>query len=195
MLEGPPFARELIPLVEHFQQCTFPRVFRNTKIPPRRVSFSTTPPRSVSPKIPSYASTAAAAKVEGSNNVLVAKADYLAEDIIPRNSQGQRVDLPITVPRAVLDSLRGRKWCNTHYLLGYCGFMESCSYEHETPLNENQKNGLRLIARQTPCVEGLDCDDLDCISGHKCPRKPCNYGAGCRFSREMHNVDSKAVKF
>lgn len=195
MLEGPPFARELVPLVERFRQSSFPGVFRDTKIPPRRVSFSTTPPRSVSPKTPSYASTAATAKIESSNNVLVAKADPRAEDIIPRNSQGQRVDLPIRVPPPVLDSLRGRKWCNTHYLLGYCWYMESCSYEHKTPLDENQKNGLRINARQTPCGDGLNCDDPDCIFGHKCPRKSCNLGVDCRFSREMHNVDTRVVNY
>lgn len=44
MVEGPPFAQELLQLVDKFRKTKFPKVFRDTKIPPRRVSFSTTPP-------------------------------------------------------------------------------------------------------------------------------------------------------
>ena len=192
MLEGPPFAKELVQIVDKFQQCSFPRVFRDTKILPRRVSFSTTPPKSMSPKIPNYASTAASAKVGGSNNVLESKPDPQAEGIVPKNSKGQRVDLPIRVDKTTINWLKGRRWCNNHYLRGYCGY-RLCSYEHDTQLNETQKDGLRTMARQTPCDMGSDCDNVDCFFGHRCQGNPCAWGASCRFSPELHSIDTQVV--
>ena len=192
MLEGPPFARELAQIVGNFQQCSFPGVFRNTKILPRRVSFSTTPPQSMSPKLPSYATTVASAKAEVPDNVITPRRDPPAEGIVPVNSKNQRVDLPIKVSQTTVHSLRSKKWCNSHYLLGYCGYL-NCTYEHKVVLNDAQKNALRIMARQAPCAMMLDCDDPNCLFGHRCPGNPCTWGTNCKFPSEMHNVDTKAV--
>ncbi|KAL8884693.1 MAG: hypothetical protein Q9192_006787, partial [Flavoplaca navasiana] len=108
MLEGPPFATELVSIAEKLKQCSFPNVFRDTKIPPRRVSFSTTPPRSKSPANTSYASTVATSKasVDTTAPILSLKAEPQAEGVIPRNSKGQRVDLPIKVTQQAVQYIK-----------------------------------------------------------------------------------------
>ncbi|CZT41159.1 uncharacterized protein RSE6_00870 [Rhynchosporium secalis] len=55
LIEGPPFAKELAVLRDSFIVARFPDVFRTTKLPARRVSFTTTPPRTPVP--PTYAAT------------------------------------------------------------------------------------------------------------------------------------------
>ncbi|CZS92071.1 uncharacterized protein RCO7_00693 [Rhynchosporium graminicola] len=55
LIEGPPFATELAVLRDSFIVARFPDVFRTTKLPARRVSFTTTPPRTPVP--PTYAAT------------------------------------------------------------------------------------------------------------------------------------------
>ena len=192
MLEGPPFASELAQIVDEFQRCSFPTVFRSTKIPARRVSFSATPPRSISPKIQSYASTAASPKVASSSVTVAPKADAQSQRMVPVNRKGQRIDPPLKPSRTATEAIKGRKLCNNYYLLGVCNFL-GCQYEHGL-INEAQKMALRLYARQQACEQGLGCDDPDCYFGHQCPWDPCLYEyKSCRFSPEMHRVDKKVV--
>lgn len=146
----------------------------------------------MSPKPPSYATTAALAKAEVSDDVVTSKKDLQSEGIVPVNSKGQRVDMPIKVSQTMVNSLKGRKWCNSHYLLGYCGY-SNCLYEHNVVLNETQKNALRTMARQAPCIMMLDCEDPECYFGHRCPGNPCTWGTSCKFPLEMHNVDTRAI--
>ncbi|KAL8995921.1 MAG: hypothetical protein Q9169_004457 [Polycauliona sp. 2 TL-2023] len=163
MLEGPPFATELIPIVEKFKKCSFPTVFRDTKITTRKVSFSTTPPRSKSPATVSYASTAATAnEVRPSSTSLGSpKAGPQFEYIAPYNQFGQRVDHPIKARQAALQFIKSKKWCKNHYLLGYCGYPEGeCAFPHQPALDETRLNALRVFARQVPCGRGLECDDV-----------------------------------
>lgn len=193
MLEGPPFATELVPIVEKLKQCSFPKVFRDTKIPPRRVSFSTTPPRSKSPALTSYASTAATAKIDTPAPIMSPKADLQAAGVIPRNSKGQRVDFPIKVTQTAVQFIKSQKWCKNHHLLGYCVYNDSeCAYQHKPALTEARLNALRVFARQMPCENGLGCDDPDCYYGHRCRGDPCKFYP-CNFPQEMHNVDTKVV--
>ncbi|KAI4254669.1 MAG: hypothetical protein L6R42_007100 [Xanthoria sp. 1 TBL-2021] len=193
MLEGPPFATELIPIVEKLKQCSFPKVFRDTKIPPRRVSFSTTPPRSKSPALTSYASTAATAKIDTLALIMSPKADLQAKGVIPRNTKGQRVDFPIKVTQTAVQFIKSQKWCKNHRLLGYCVYNDSeCAYQHKPALTEARLNALRVFARQMPCENGLGCDDPDCYYGHRCRGDPCKFYP-CNFPQEMHNVDTKVV--
>ncbi|KAL8882974.1 MAG: hypothetical protein Q9198_000105 [Flavoplaca austrocitrina] len=176
MLEGPPFATELVSIAEKLKQCSFPNVFRDTKIPPRRVSFSTTPPRSKSPANTSYASTVATseASVDTTAPILSLKAELQAEGVIPRNSKGQRVDLPIKVTQQAVQYIKSQKWCKNHHLLGYCVYNDSeCAYLHKPTLNEARLNALRVYARQMPCGNGLDCDDPECYHGHGCRVVTC----------------------
>ena len=193
MLEGPPFATELVPIVEKLRQCSFPKVFRDTKIPPRRVSFSTTPPRSKSPALASYASTAATTKTDSPAPIMSPKADVQAEGVIPLNSRGQRVDLPIKVTQTAVQLIKSHKWCKNHYLLGCCAYKDNgCPYLHKPALNEARLNALRVFARQMPCDDGLKCDDAECYYGHQCRGDPCKFHP-CNFPPEMHNVDTKVA--
>ena len=192
MLEGPPFAHELIPIVEKLKQCSFSNVFRSTKIPPRRVSFSTTPPRSKSPAITSYASTAAAAKEESPIPITRSTSHQQASDTVQRNGKGHRVDPPIRVPQAVQLFIKNQRVCKNYHLLGMCAYHErDCAYTH-TPLSSMQKDALRIFARQMPCESGLQCDDPSCYYGHRCFRDPCK-SKTCKFPADMHNVDTKVV--
>ncbi|KAL8708998.1 MAG: hypothetical protein Q9220_006207 [cf. Caloplaca sp. 1 TL-2023] len=192
MLRGPPFASELVPIAKKLKECSFPQVFRGSKIPARKVSFSTTPPRSMSPAITSYASTVATPKNDEASTALSPKTAVQPEGKIAHNSKGQRVDRPIKVSQTTVQSIKGKRWCNNHYLLGYCGF-DYCSYEHDVQLTEHQKNALRTLTRQLPCSVGLECDDPDCYFGHRCPGNPCTWGSSCRYPLEMHHVDIKIV--
>jgi hypothetical protein len=99
LIEGPPFAEELAKLKDKFLVAHFPNLFRATKLTPRRVSFSTTPPPSPSPKAPSYAATIAspvattAVGINGSyypltNTTIPVRKDYP----VLQNSKGQRLD-------------------------------------------------------------------------------------------------------
>ncbi|MCJ1312370.1 hypothetical protein MMC25_006044 [Agyrium rufum] len=55
LVEGLPFVKELAGLKDNFLVACFPDVFRHAKLPPRRVSFSTTPPSTPVPNALSYA--------------------------------------------------------------------------------------------------------------------------------------------
>ena len=51
----------------------------------------------------------------------------------------------------------------------------------------------------TPCHYRTECDDVDCIYGHRCPQnkphKPdCFYKTDCRFSGWGHGIDETIVK-
>lgn len=65
MVEGPPFAYELQSLAEKFPTTSFTSIFRKTKLPSRKVSFSETPPPS--PPV-TYASAAAVLSSNGSKS-------------------------------------------------------------------------------------------------------------------------------
>ena len=192
LLEGPPFAQELSQLVQKFRTYSFPTVFRDTKIPPRRVSFSTTPPSSTSPKLGSWANAVGAAAASTSEKI---PADLQRtnefKNSIPRNSKGQRVDLPLSASQNLVNVLKARKLCNFHHLAGHCPF-GNCKHEHGAKLSEKELTALRYVAQMAPCRWGLDCEDEDCFAGHQCKPAYC-HGGDCRFPNEMHNVDMRVA--
>ncbi|KAL8670461.1 MAG: hypothetical protein Q9168_005001 [Polycauliona sp. 1 TL-2023] len=194
MLEGPPFAAELIPIVEKLKKCSFPAVLRDTKIAQRRVSFSTTPPRSKSPAVTSYASTAATAKVDNTPVPITSPGiEYYSEPVIPRNSKGQRIDPIVKPPQAAVLFVKSHKLCKNHHLLEYCVYADNeCQYQHQPPLDKQRLDALRAYARQMPCGNGLKCDEPDCYYGHRCRGDPCRFEK-CVFPPEMHYVDTKVV--
>lgn len=192
MLEGPPFAQELSQLVHKFRTYSFPTVFRDTKIPPRRVSFSTTPPSSTSPKPGSWASAVAVGAMAASTSEKIAVDSQRINGFkssIPRNSKGQRVDPPLSVSQSLVNIVKAKKLCNFHHLAGHCPF-GICKHEHGAKLGEKELTALRYVARMAPCRWGLDCEDEDCFAGHQCKPAYC-HGDECRFPSEMHNVDTK----
>lgn len=189
MLEGPPFAQELSALVGKFHEISFPEVFRDTKIPPRRVSFSATP-KSISPK-PTWA-TAVSSKSVLLETPPAKEVAAKPDEGIPRNSRGQRVDRPLRVPLSLITDVKQRKLCNHHHLAGYCPYSD-CKHEHAKKLSGRELDALRCVARLAPCRLGLDCDDEDCFAGHRCTFDHYR-GAECKFPAEMHDVDTKIVE-
>ncbi|KAH8594088.1 C-x8-C-x5-C-x3-H type zinc finger protein-like protein [Bisporella sp. PMI_857] len=194
LIEGPPFAKELAELKNKVHIACFPDVFRNTKILPRRISFSTVLPPNLTTNAPSYAATigrpadADAGRTEeghGSVATLPARRDYL----ILQNSKGQRLDALISPPQSLVNTMRTTKYCNMFHVLGECNYI-NCIHLHGKRLDEAGIEARRFLLRQTPCLSGLKCKDAKCLLGHQCPNKLCaKMGRVCRFAKEMHNVD------
>lgn len=129
---------------------------------------------------------------------------------ILRNLSGQRVDETLEYDRDEVLRLKRLKMCNQHYIGNGCchynaGKSDKCPHRHDVKLNEHQRYMLRVVARETPCKKGFGCDDTKCIYGHRCPfplategssrgSGMCLNGENCRFSRDMHGVDTRVVK-
>lgn len=120
---------------------------------------------------------------------------------IPRNKYGQRIDkVDIkSIPREELNRVKKMKLCNVHFLLGECPNKENCYHDHSHKLTKNERFILQAIARMTPCHYGFECDDPDCIYGHRCPlsepgRKDCHWGSNCRFDESAHGIDTNVVR-
>ena len=205
MLEGPSFAQELIKLIPKFKTTCFSTVFRDTKISPRVGSFSASSPNgtvsrpqtwattiAVKPAVPTSPRPAIPLTVSSHTPTFERRPSAEAEDPIPRNNKGQRVDIPLKFNQNLLGSIKARKYCNNHHLLGECPYYGEygCRHEHGERLKGAQLSTLRYIARLTPCKAGLACQDPECFWGHKCVHANCN-AVDCRFTSEMHNVDTK----
>ena len=118
--------------------------------------------------------------------------------MIPRNSGGQRVDPRVEALPWLVNEARRRKICYEYHLHGNCGWHPSpCPKAHlATNLNVHQLNALQFLARGIPCDRGNTCLDWKCCFGHRCPfGERCNRGRvrDCRFSPDMHFVDTKVV--
>ena len=203
LLIGPPFAQEMARLADNFETMSDPKVFRDSKIATRR------PPATnndhPNPKASSWANTAstpaslgtAKGPVISSNKTIdisplkTIVPDKFDPKFIALNSHGQRVDLPIKYSVPLIAGLKSRKLCNNHHLAGYCQFDDQCKHEHGK-LDDKSLMTLRHIARSNPCRSGLWCEDEDCYSGHRCTHGDCD-GRICRFSEEMHDVDTAIV--
>ncbi|PGH14546.1 hypothetical protein AJ80_05866 [Polytolypa hystricis UAMH7299] len=216
MVEGAPFERELAELKDKFRTTSFPVAFRDTKLPPgRRVSFSAaaSSTRSPGPKPSTYASAASQSTAAVNNNASDSRPGtpspsekspsspssitnghngVFPESKVLRNKKGQRVDAPLKPSSSIVQSLKSRKLCNPYHLLGSCPYT-SCRHEHGEQLSDKWMEALRYVARLAPCPAGLECEDEDCYSGHRCPNQPC-HRPNCHFPKEMHGVDTKACK-
>lgn len=195
LIEGPLFVKELAELKDEFLVACFPDIFRNTKLPSRRVSFSTTPPTTPIPNAPSYAATITSpinnVPAVRPNNAYHLSATVPARKDYPllQNSRGQRLDAIIKPPQTLVWALSDKKLCNPFHILGDCPYTD-CRFVHGVRIDEKSIEARRLLARQTPCSFGLQCKDKKCLLGHQCPDKSCaKIERGCRFTPEMHNVD------
>lgn len=130
--------------------------------------------------------------------------------IIRRNRKGQRIDDPLPYDREEVQAMKKQKYCNQHYIgVGCCHHnankTEKCPHRHDKTLNKAQLATLRVVARETPCKRGTDCDDPKCIYGHRCPFPAategtmrgigCLNGENCRFPRDMHAVECIPIKY
>ena len=62
--------------------------------------------------------------------------------------------------------MRGLHLCQNHYLRE-CAYGDSCINRHDYNPSKNELHTLKVVARQTPCKFGTDCDDPYCTYGHK----------------------------
>jgi len=199
MLEGPPFAQELAALKGRFAVASFPGIFRDSKLPTRRVSFSQsiTPPSSPAPRVPTYATAVSQSKRPPS---AMPSALAQGQDVsfnhggrmqsrVLKNSKGERIDTFLRPNNNLVAIQKKQKLCNSYQLNGVCAYEaigNNCNFSHAR-LTEAQLEAQRSIARQAPCGYGLACEEEKCLFGHHCPFPGCR-GIDCKFPTEMHNV-------
>lgn len=199
LVEGPPFAPELARIKDKFRTLSFPEILRSQKLPVVRstppqapVTVSVTAPNASS----GYASAAARppspGKMRPAPETPPVSSSRGGEKVVARNAQGQRVDIPLQYQKQDFFDIRPLKLCNNYHLLGGCYQGKSCSHEHGERLGPRKLMALRAIARTAPCSWGLECDDPECISGHRCTKPNC-VRSRCWFGEEMHDVDTKIV--
>ena len=167
LLEGPPFARELVPLSKVFGTAAFPEVFRKTEF-----SIRTKPepqPATQSPKATKYAAIAATQTATptappSAPVTPVQTSQPRPVDII-YDSDGQRVDgvLP-DVPAGLIESTKAMKYCNNHHLRGKC-FHTKCTHRHGEFVKGQQLIALRHVCRWYRCSKDF-CSDEFCFYSH-----------------------------
>jgi hypothetical protein len=189
MLEGPPFAKELMDLREKFATTSFNTVFRKTKFQSRGTPFNITPPASPSP---SYARVITQGSAQQPSTTPSPSDGERDVHTILRNGKGQRVDSYLRYTQIDVGNLIREKLCNAYHLQGRCPF-NNCTHKHGARVQGKQLEALRFIARLRWCGNGVRCSDESCISGHQCPHKGCTGKGSCRFPKEMHGVDTKVV--
>ncbi|KAJ5102090.1 hypothetical protein NUU61_004312 [Penicillium alfredii] len=229
LVEGLPFEKELDAAKSTYRSTKFPDVFRSTKVSPAwAVPWkSSIPSRTLLTPSPTQQfqqnpaplsrtssasasglgvplSTTTANKVSDPPDFQVVRSKPLgttAPKTVERNKYGQRVDrLDFkSIPRDDLNRLKKLKLCNYYFLLGECPNEENCYHDHDRKLTRQELHILSAIARMTPCRFGLDCDDPECIYGHRCPqsepgKKTCFRGDSCRFEPVAHGIDTNIVK-
>lgn len=151
-----------------------------------------------------YAAKAAAPPPSASPSP-VYKASH-RDEVIARNRAGQRVDPPCkSYDKTEVDRIKKLKLCNVHFLRKECPYGEHCTHSHAYSPTESEIATLRLVARMAPCVYGSGCQDIKCIYGHRCAAPPhktnhvkgtksCIFGDSCKFSEELHDIDTHVVK-
>ena len=227
LVEGVTFEKELEVVKSSYRTATFPDVFRSTKLVPAWVApwKSNLPSRSLltpsqhlqnPPPLSRTSTNTSASGIGGALSVATPNkaSDYpdfqtvrnkvlgtAPPKTVERNKYGQRVDrLDFkSIPRDDLNRLKKLKLCNYHFLLGECPNEESCFHDHDRKLTRQELHILSAIARMTPCRFGLECDDPECIYGHRCPqsepgKKTCFRGETCRFEPVAHGIDTNIVK-
>lgn len=171
-------------------------------VPLSRASTNTTlASNGASTNVPASTPSSGNTSSPGEFQVVHSKASNSARPkTVERNRYGQRVDrLDFkTIPRDDLNRIKKLKLCNFYYLLGECP-NDSCHHDHSRKLGKNDYFTLSAIARMTPCRFGLECDDPDCMYGHRCPqsepgKKECYWGSNCRFDTTAHGIDTNIVK-
>ncbi|RDW92933.1 CCCH zinc finger DNA binding protein [Aspergillus mulundensis] len=152
------------------------------------------------PLLTNWASAAktAPATPPPSTTTTTPKAKTKPRILVCLNARNQRVDSPIkTSSKEGVAALKRRKFCNQYHLLGYCHNLAtygSCNHEHGAELSKQELNDLMYIARSSPCFNGLNCRDVDCISGHRCAYGEYCLHKECKFHRDLHVVDTVIVR-
>ena len=121
--------------------------------------------------------------------------------LIETNRAGHRIDrVDDSIANYEIQRVKKLKLCNIYYLQSpdLCT-SSSCTHRHDYPISNSERKTLREVARMTPCYYKLDCDDPECIYGHRCPQSEvgkygCYYGEDCRFYGWGHGIDTRVVK-
>ena len=111
--------------------------------------------------------------------------------VVPRNSAGQRIDLPVTFDKDLRSKMRAEQWCSNHHLKGHCS-VQGCYFRHGS-LDHAGKSTLLSLTRGNYCRNGNCCDIADCYAGHQCPYVPCRKEESCHFPPDMHIADRLVV--
>ncbi|PYH93340.1 hypothetical protein BO71DRAFT_327898 [Aspergillus ellipticus CBS 707.79] len=108
------------------------------------------------------------------------------------NAKNHRIDPTIqSSSKETIHKIHAVKFCHKYHILGECVFGDECAHRHGPTLSGQELMDLRCIARRSPCVEGLWCEDEKCISGHQCPweNRQGHDPEACRFPGGLHGVD------
>ncbi|KAL8946065.1 MAG: hypothetical protein Q9222_007490 [Ikaeria aurantiellina] len=85
-----------------------------------------------------------------------------------KDGTGRRVDKPLDVDQALVQTILKSNLCAWLFLKGFC---KGCERNHaHMPLNAKEYNALWFIARQGQCYayrKSGRCDDATCVYGHK----------------------------
>ncbi|KAF2137547.1 uncharacterized protein K452DRAFT_278557 [Aplosporella prunicola CBS 121167] len=184
--------------------------FRN---PSSTTSGSTTPPllgvgaiRVATPPVNgnpvSWAGAAAKAAALPAPKPAAAMVTLRDPNVVPRNRKGQRIDPPLKYDRDEFNRVKRLKMCNVHFLRQECPYGLNCTHKHDYKPTKDEIETLKFVARSATCIHGTGCDDIKCMYGHHCPYpknpakktgKNCIWGDECKFSLDMHNMDSAIV--
>ncbi len=195
LLEGVPFERELAMLKTKYDHIRFQGLFRTAKVTlhpqqylsqqqplpivqpqyqspyqptvARSSSALTSNPSTMNPMAASWATAATSVPNHIASPPPTPQPTPPSSKIIPRNRYGQRVDPVMNYDKLEVQRVKKIKMCNVHYLRNDCSFGDGCTHMHTYEPNKNELQTLRYVARMTPCRFGSDCDDPQCIYGHR----------------------------
>ena len=193
---SPPFSNGLPPPPAQYQSPHQPVTSAPQVAPPAPRPASSSGNNGLTAASSSWAAAAKALPViSPSTTPLPSK--QVSEPAISRNRYGQRIDPMIKVDPLEVKRIKGLKMCNVHFLKNECPY-EPCTHDHFYKPNQNELNTLKFVSRMTPCWYGLECDDVKCLHGHRCPvdvegQKTCKFGEDCRFPKEAHGIDRTVV--
>ncbi|KAF5859380.1 hypothetical protein ETB97_002940 [Aspergillus alliaceus] len=222
LIEGLPLASDLDLIKTSYRVTRFSDLFRDTKIsvwapwkatvaskprslltpsPIQNITLSRTSTNTTTTSNSVPISSSTNTPCSGEFQVVRSKSSAPAPPkTVGRNKYGQRVDrLDFkSIPRDEVNRIKKLKLCNFYYLQGECP-NDNCHHDHSRKLTRAEHVVLTAIARMTPCRYGLECDDPECMYGHRCPqsepgRKDCYWGSSCRFDASAHGIDTNIVK-
>ena len=121
--------------------------------------------------------------------------------IVPRDTEGRRLDLPLNFLDSLVDEMDKIHYCNSFHLKGHCPYPK-CKHLHMVRdeatqllrrLNPGETETLRFIARRSPCRHGTACNVVDCWAGHRCINHIKKGKRDCSFPESMHFEDKGAI--
>ncbi|ROT42488.1 hypothetical protein SODALDRAFT_374815 [Sodiomyces alkalinus F11] len=135
------------------------------------ISTSASPPPQIFLPLVHKNAAAAAAAAAAAQGRKSAQVDGPETSAAAWNPGRRGLDEPIVANPVVVDAIKKRKerLCNIHYLRGYCGKGNDCSFEHRYRVSDEELKALALLARFNPCGKRQNCDLDSCIYGHHCP--------------------------